>query len=157
MFCGPDADANADAEPRIDAHNSVDVNVEFNGAWRLALDLPSCCAKEVDRTHLNHQIHGTCPDTANAAAISPPAQNPAGASAPSIANMSERVRPGGYVLPRIATALGTSDQHRRPGPGVWREPNERWLGSVSGMRVLGRLAAEILLICSSACHDGGQR
>jgi hypothetical protein len=125
MFCGPDADANADAEPRIDAHNSVDVNVEFNGAWRLALDLPSCCAKEVDRTHLNHQIHGTCPDTANAAAISPPAQNPAGASAPSIANMSERVRPGGYVLPRIATALGTSDQHRRPGPrGMARAKRE---------------------------------
>jgi hypothetical protein len=85
MFGVPDADP----EPRFDAHDRVNVNVEVQ--MHLAFDLHTGGG----RTHLNHQIQGTCPDTANAAAISPPAQNPAGASAPSIANMSERVRPGG--------------------------------------------------------------
>jgi hypothetical protein len=58
-------------------------------------------------TYVNHQIHGTLAFTASKAPIAPCARNPMGPIAPRMAKTVVRIRPGGYVLPSIATELGT--------------------------------------------------
>jgi len=55
-------------------------------------------------TYVNHQIHGTLAFTASKA--------PMGPIAPRMAKTVVRIRPGGYVLPSIATELGTKLSER---------------------------------------------
>jgi len=56
---------------------------------------------------MENQIHSTAPASARAEANAPGTMNPTGARAPKMAKTIDLIRPGGYVRPRIATALGT--------------------------------------------------